>query len=147
MDTAPPPVIARVPLALILPLRLAVLRPGMAAEAACFEGDAAATTLHLAASAGAQVVGCASLMLNAFAGEPAWQLRGMATAPAWRGTGLGRRLLAHAEALLRDHPVRLRWCNARTSAIGFYEKQGWTVVSEEFDIPSAGPHRRMVFRA
>jgi ribosomal protein S18 acetylase RimI-like enzyme len=92
------------------------------------------------------VVACASYMRTPFSSEPAYQLRGMATHPAWRGERLGSRLLDHGESLLRDDPIRLRWCNARTSAIGFYVKQGWTVVSDEFDIPTAGPHRRMIRR-
>jgi GNAT superfamily N-acetyltransferase len=68
----------------------------------------------------------------------------MATAPGWQGRGVGRSLLQYAEALLAGD--RLWWCNARASAIGFYERQGWTVVSEVFDIPTAGPHRRMIRR-
>jgi GNAT superfamily N-acetyltransferase len=71
----------------------------------------------------------------------------MATHPAWQRKGLGRQLLAHAELLLAEDPIRLRWCNARTSAIGFYATMGWTVVSDEFDIPTAGPHRRMMSRS
>lgn len=142
----PIPVLARVAADRIRSLRLEVLRPGMPAESAHFDGDAADTTLHLAALVGTQVVACASYMRTPFAGEPAYQLRGMATHPSWRGERLGSRLLDYAEALLRDDPIRLRWCNARTSAIGFYVKQGWTVVSDEFDIPTAGPHRRMIRR-
>lgn len=115
-------------------------------EAARFDGDAAGTTLHLAALVGAQVVACASFMKNHFADEPAYQLRGMATDLTWRGQGLGGQLLEYGESLLRDDPIRLRWCNARSSAIGFYIKQGWAIVSEEFDIPTAGPHRRMIRR-
>lgn len=44
----------------------------------------------------------------------------------------------------RDEPGWLVWCNARTSAIGFYEKLGWQVVSEPFDVLTAGPHVKMV---
>ena len=136
-------IVARAAVEAIRPLRHAVLRPDLPAESACFPGDDAAATIHLAARAGGQVIGCASFMPSEFAGAPAWQLRGMATAPGWRGRGVGARLLAHADDLLADEPVRLLWCNARVTAIGFYERQGWQVVSEEFDIPTAGPHRRM----
>jgi len=140
------PGIRQVAVDLILPLRHAVLRADLAPATACFPGDGSSDTIHLAALAGRQVVACASYMVNPLAGESAYQLRGMATHPAWQGRGLGRQLLAHAELLLWDHPIRLRWCNARSSAIGFYAKLGWTVVSEEFDIPTAGPHRRMIAR-
>jgi predicted GNAT family N-acyltransferase len=40
----------------------------------------------------------------------------------------------------------LLWCNARTPAVRFYQKQGWTPVGEEFDVPLAGPHVRMFKR-
>ncbi len=36
------------------------------------------------------------------------------------------------------------WCNARSTAIRFYEKNGWRIVSDEFIIEKYGPHRRMV---
>ena len=141
-----PPSIQRVAADVILPLRHAVLRADLPASTACFAGDTASSTIHLAALAAGRPVACASYMEAPFAGERAYQLRGMATDHAWRGRGLGRQLLEHAELLLRGDPIRLRWCNARTSAIGFYEKMGWSVVSEEFDIPTAGPHRRMSVR-
>jgi len=41
---------------------------------------------------------------------------------------------------------RLLWCNARVPAVGFYESLGWRVVSERFEIPTAGPHVKMVRR-
>jgi len=116
-------------------------------EASHFPGDAIATTLHLAAIADNRVVGCASYVQNEYEGAPAYQLRGMATDPDWRGRGVGQSVLEYAELLLRDDPIRVRWCNARVVALGFYLKQGWQVVSPEFDIPTAGPHHRMMRRA
>jgi GNAT superfamily N-acetyltransferase len=137
------PRIRRVAVDLILPLRHAVLRAELPPSTACFPGDTASSTIHLAVLADGQPVACASYMEQPFDGAQAYQLRGMATHPACQGKGLGRQLLEHAELLLRDDPIRLRWCNARTSAIDFYTRLGWTVVSAEFDIPTAGPHRRM----
>jgi ribosomal protein S18 acetylase RimI-like enzyme len=140
------PAIRRVAVELILPLRHAVLRAALPLATARFAGDSAGSTIHLAALVGSEVVACATLMEVPLDQESAYQLRGMATHPAWQRRGLGRQLLDHAELLLRDDPIRLRWCNARISAIGFYEAMGWTVVSDEFDIPTAGPHRRMIVR-
>ena len=34
------------------------------------------------------------------------------------------------------------WCNARTTAFGFYEKMGFNIVVDEFDIPNLGPHKK-----
>jgi ribosomal protein S18 acetylase RimI-like enzyme len=71
----------------------------------------------------------------------------MAVSPEVRGRGVGQALLEFLESGLRaESPVRQLWCNARTPAVGFYERQGWRVVSEVFDIPTAGPHVRMVKR-
>ena len=43
-------------------------------------------------------------------------------------------------------PVRLFWCNARVPALRFYQRHGWRIVSDQFDIPTAGPHRKLVKR-
>ncbi len=77
-------------------------------------------------------------------GEPGhWRIRGMATAPAARGRGLGSAVLAELvrHALARG-AVRV-WCNARTPARAFYERGGFRVVSGEFELPGIGPHVRM----
>ena len=138
----------------IIDLRHAILRHGLPRSEAVFDGDEAETSRHYAALSGSLdapdgVIGCATLHLVAWRGEPAWQLRGMATAPGFRGRGVGRELMALLESdLLADRPTlpRLLWCNARVPALGFYQRQGWDVVSEQFDIPTAGPHFRMVKR-
>jgi GNAT superfamily N-acetyltransferase len=131
----------------ILQLRYDVLRAGLPPEAAVFEGDHAPTARHYGAFAGQRNVGCATLHLNRWLDEPAWQLRGMATAPDFRGSGLGRAMLSFVEAdLLATHPVHLLWCNARVPAVKFYQRLGWQIVSEEFEIPTAGPHHQMVKR-
>jgi GNAT superfamily N-acetyltransferase len=64
----------------------------------------------------------------------------MATTPSARGKGAGTAVL---EALLR-HALAAGasrvWCNARTSARPLYERAGFHVVSEEFELPDIGPH-------
>jgi hypothetical protein len=35
------------------------------------------------------------------------------------------------------------WCNARTPAVGFYEKLGFSTIGEEFELPPIGPHYLM----
>jgi predicted GNAT family N-acyltransferase len=145
----PPPITCRrVAVAEILPLRHRILRPGLPFETARFDGDDDPGARHYAAVSAGEPVACLSLMPSEWEGQPAWQLRGMATDSGEQGRGLGRTLLelAVAEAA-SDHPERGFWCNARTSAVGFYEKLGWRVVSEPFDVPTAGPHVKMVWQA
>ena len=137
----------------VIDLRHAVLRQGLPREAAVFEGDESPASRHYAAFAGGAVICCATLHAVPWEGTPAWQLRGMATTPEFRGKGVGRELMALIESdLLRDARrdgegvPRLLWCNARVPAAGFYRTLGWRVVSEQFEIPTAGPHYRMVKR-
>jgi GNAT superfamily N-acetyltransferase len=130
----------------ILPLRHAVLRPGHPMEAACFDADSDATTRHFGAfvPASGENVCCVSCMRARREGADAWQVRGMATRGDLVRRGIGHALLSFAVAALRaeDGP-RLLWCNARTTALAFWEREGWTIASDVFDIPGVGPHRAM----
>ena len=136
----------------LIDLRHAVLRQGLARREAVFPGDDAPTSRHYGAFQGKRILCCATLHASQWGGEPAFQLRGMATAPEARRTGLGRRVIEWMEADLRaaadagDPLPLLLWCNARVPAVPFYEAMGWAVVSELFEIPTAGPHVRMVKR-
>jgi len=132
-----------------IPLRLEVLRPGRPRESASFPGDDALTTVHLGALRQGQLLGIASLYeaeMPERSGGRALQLRGMATAPAARGTGLGQALLLACIELAREKPVELLWCNARTTAAGFYLKLGFEIVGDQFEIPDVGPHFRMALK-
>ncbi len=127
-------------------LRLAVLRPHRPLAAAQFPGDDLPTTKHLGAFQGGALVGIASLFLADFParpGVPALQLRGMATAPEVRGAGFGRALVAASVAFTCERGIELIWCNARTSALGFYGKLGWEISGPEFEVPDVGPHFHM----
>ena len=133
-----------VPVEAVVDLRHRVLRAGMPRESAVFPGDELETSRHFAAMEGERVVGCLTLHLSECEGRAAYKLRGMATDERVRGTGVGKLLLEAAEGFVRRTKIRQLWCNARVPAVGFYEKAGWCVVSEEFEIPTAGPHVRMV---
>jgi GNAT superfamily N-acetyltransferase len=140
----------------LITLRHRMLRQGLPIVEAHFPGDDRPSTRHAGAFANGQAVCCATLMVQPWEGETAWRLRGMATDPTMQRTGIGREVLqfltdwvlteSPPEALINGTPTRLFWCNARTPALEFYRRQGWTVVSDEFEIPTAGPHRNMVRR-
>ena len=129
----------------ILDLRWTILRAGLPREAANFDGDDEPTTHHFAAYIDGQVAACATFLRRPFKDEPAWQLRGMAVRAQSQGQGLGVRLLEYAERFVldQDHSTLL-WCNARVPATRFYERRGWRIVSDRFDIPDAGPHVKMM---
>ena len=134
----------------ILDLRHAVLRHGLPREEAMFAGDDELTSRHCGAFCGDVAVGCATFHASQWEDEPAWQLRGMATLPDYRGKGIGRAVLDEMEADLTagaaTGPGALLWCNARVPAVGFYQTMGWRVVSGQFEIPTAGPHVKMIKR-
>ena len=133
----------------VVDLRHRILRAGLPRDSAVFEGDELSTTLHVGASIDGEMVTCLTLMLSKYEAQAAWQLRGMATDERWRNSGMGRSLVKYAIKLarLRQPEVTLFWCNARVTAAGFYEKVGWRVVSPPFDVPTVGPHVKMMFRA
>ncbi|MFA6158141.1 MAG: GNAT family N-acetyltransferase [Candidatus Paceibacterota bacterium] len=150
-------VIRRVRVEEILDLRHRMLRSNLPFEAARFEGDGDSRTVHFAGffegKGDGVIVGaiaCASVMSGVWQGGLAWQLRGMAVDSGYQGHKLGRRLLAFIERDMSEtSDIGLFWCNARQSAVAFYEKQGWAIASDLFDIPFAGPHCKMFkeFRA
>lgn len=128
----------------IIDLRWRILRAALDRSTAYFEGDSEPTTRHVLADLNASVVGCVTILQRPWDGQPAWQLRGMAVEQGLQQHGIGTQLIAEVERIVRSDPHSLQlWCNARTPAIGFYQKLGWTIVGEEFVIPTAGPHFRM----
>jgi GNAT superfamily N-acetyltransferase len=139
-DRANPIYIQRVHVERVIDLRHRVLRAGLPRDTAYFESDDAPRTIHLAALDDQIVIGCATVLFNSWKNQPACQLRGMAVEPKYERGGVGRLLLEEVDRVAAEAGVKILWANARTSAIGFYRKLGWKIESEEFDIPTAGPH-------
>ncbi len=135
----------------IIDLRHRVLRTELPVETAHFDGDNRPLTLHFAAflnnhegkSVGNPIC-CASFMQEDLDGKLAWRLRGMATEPVYQGFGVGGRVLEAADKIFISRGPSLLWCNARESAVKFYERNGWTRISDVFDIATAGPHIKMM---
>jgi GNAT superfamily N-acetyltransferase len=133
----------------VIDLRHAVLRAGLPRETAVFPGDDAPDTVHVVAVDGTGgIVGCATMLKNSWQAEGAWQVRGMAVSPTLQRSGVGGLMLNELQRIAteRSDGIRLMWCNARSPAIGFYERHGWVVASDEFVVESAGPHFKMTKR-
>jgi ribosomal protein S18 acetylase RimI-like enzyme len=64
----------------------------------------------------------------------------MATAPSARRSGAGSAVLDALVAYAIARGASRVWCNARTPARSLYERAGFCVVSEEFELPDIGPH-------
>jgi len=60
------------------------------------------------------------------------RLRQMAVLNNLQGKGIGRALMNFAENIARDQGYRKLIMHARKTAIGFYEKLGYSVVGDEF---------------
>lgn len=130
----------------VLPLRQAVLRPALSIKESSYAEDPSPSTVHLAViDDGGTVVACVTVFPSALDDAPrAWRLRGMATDPSIRGSGVGGRLLAAAIGAVGDAGGDVLWCNAREPAEGFYARYGFVGVGALFDVPPLGPHRFML---
>jgi predicted GNAT family N-acyltransferase len=129
----------------VQPLRTRILRPNH--EGLCeFEVDRSRETRHygLLDTSGEPraVITMFPETCPALGDEPALRFRGLCVTSELRGRGLGRRLLdgAIARAALTFLSARFVWCNARTSATGFYEGCGFERIGEVFEVPDIGPH-------
>jgi predicted GNAT family N-acyltransferase len=133
----------------VIDLRHKILRGHLPRSAAEYDVDAWPATCHWVATApDGRVVGCVTIFPAPLDQQTpdAWQLRGMAVADDVRNLRVGAKLLAAVDGFLlaRSPPPALVWCNARVTAIGFYQRCGWRVVSDVYDVPGVGPHRKMI---
>jgi predicted GNAT family N-acyltransferase len=70
------------------------------------------------------------------------RLRQMAVASVLQGKGIGRVLMTFAENIARDRGYRRLTMHARKTAVGFYEKNGYKICSDEF-VEVTIPHYEM----
>jgi ribosomal protein S18 acetylase RimI-like enzyme len=71
----------------------------------------------------------------------------MATEPALRGRGVGTVVLGALLEHAREQGASAVWAQVRTPARRLYERAGFEVESEEFELPEIGPHLLMRVRA
>ncbi|WP_019625465.1 GNAT family N-acetyltransferase [Thioalkalivibrio sp. ALJT] len=107
-------------------------------EALEFDGLDAAALHWLASGPDQEPIGTLRML-------PSGQIGRMAVRAAWRGHGIGSRLLEHALAAAARHGWQEVWLNAQNTRIGFYARHDFFVISDPFE--DAGiPHRRMLHR-
>jgi predicted GNAT family N-acyltransferase len=127
------------------PIRQQVLVPTHQLKKAKFENDDDEDiSFHLGAFKDHKLVSVASFFYErnpVFTDLHQYQLRGMATLPENQGQGLSSELLTVAFPIIKQNLCTLLWCNARESAIGYYEKVGFIKLNEVvFEIDDIGPH-------
>ena len=130
----------------VLPLRSQVLRNGLKLERCIFPTDHIEDGFHLGFFTGDEITSIATFFWEDYPEEPVGgvRLRGMATHPNHRGEGQGAAIINFAVNELSSQNASYIWCNARKIAVGFYQKLGFEIASEEFEIVGIGPHFNMI---
>ena len=135
-----------IPVKAVYGLRHSVLRPNGTIEDCKFPGDIDDTTVQFGAYRDEELVGIASLYCERLPEEDdqvGWRIRGMATELSVRGQGFGQLLVENCIATAKENGADVLWCNARSSAVGFYQKLVFESIGDEFEIPTIGPHYLM----
>lgn len=138
-----------IPVKEVLAIRNEVLREGKLTLDECrFPSDLIQGAFHLGNFEENILVSIASFHPQNVEGHigQGYQLRGMATIPAFQGKGKGNQLLNFAIVYLRGQQINYLWCNARKKALNFYGGIGFEMISDEFDVPSIGPHHVMYLK-
>ena len=109
-----------------IPLRQSVLWPNKLPEYCHVDGDIEAS--HFGVFVDGLLVCVASVYLTSNRAR----LRKFATEPRYQNQGIGSKMLEHIIQTLRSSQVDIFWCDARESAIQFYDRFGMQACSERF---------------
>lgn len=130
------------------PLRRAVLRDGTASDEVAFDGDELPTSFHLGVRLDGELVAISSWMERRYPDLPdlvGFQLRGMATEPSLRGSGVGAALLTAGIARAGERGADVTWARARVSALSFYLRHGFETRGHEYvDLTTGLAHRDII---
>ena len=129
------------------PVRKIVLRPNQDDKSVIFEGDDQDDAVHFGLYVNEKLLSVASMYKRSLKDNNSngWQLRAMATLPEHQGQGLGSKLLQACIDHVKESKGNYIWCNARKSAVNYYKKFGFEVISSEFEITNIGLHYVMIF--
>ncbi|MBP1839337.1 GNAT family N-acetyltransferase [Formosa algae] len=127
-------------------VRHPVLRPGRPIEDCVFDNDEHPNTFHLGLFLNTMLVGVVTYMKtkkDEFTSEEQYQLRGMAVLENYQGLQFGKLLVNKGEAIIKEKHGDLIWLNAREIALHFYNKCGYEIIGDPFNIPKVGKHYMM----
>lgn len=116
-------------------LRRSILRDGTTSDVVEFEGDELAGTLHLGAMLDGELIAISTWLVRPhpdLADRVGVQLRGMATDPRRRGSGVSAALLASGIDRCRSSGADHIWARARVAALNFYLRHGFEPVGAEY---------------
>jgi len=142
-------ILKELPTTEIRKLRHDVLWPHKSSFEDCvIEPDEIETTFHMGAVEKNIVVGTSTFLIDIndkFETKSQYRLRAMATSPSVRGMQVGRQIIEVAIEKLKNLEIELLWCDARLESTGFYEKLGFKMKGEIYNVPEIGPHKLMYF--
>lgn len=110
----------------VLPIRHQVLWPKEPIEYCLVDGDESAQ--HFGAFSNNQLVCVASIYLD---GTQA-RLRKFATLPDYQAQGFGSAMIQYIVQFLAQHQISKFWCDARESALPFYQRFGMQEEGKRF---------------
>lgn len=67
----------------------------------------------------------------------------MAILEKFQGNGFGNIILDYGEQFMKNKKANITWCNAREIAVNFYQKNGYKIIGDAFDIKDIGIHYTM----
>ncbi|ESU23280.1 acetyltransferase [Flavobacterium enshiense DK69] len=124
-------------------VRQPILRPGKPIESCHFEGDNLGTTAHFGLSENEELLAVVSLFKKNYPNcsiENQFQMRGMAVLENYQRMGFGEQLVKKAEHFVKEKNGKLIWFNAREIAVPFYERLGYKIYGNPFEITEIGKH-------
>ena len=135
---------------IVRPLRHKVLRSNLPFEASIMLSDDFSDSAHFLVKKDGIIKSVASIYKEPFEKMPTYKgyrLRGMATEPSEKGKGFGSLVLKGVVQYLKNNTdAKILWCNSRVVAFGFYEKMGFKIMGDVFEIPNLGAHKTGYFK-
>ena len=129
------------------PLRLEVLWQHKNTLEECkLDIDDLPTTFHVGVFKDGEIVAVGTFLQQQnekFEAKNQYRLRAMASSPKVRGENFGKLLIEFAIEELKNRKADLLWCDARKVALGFYEKMGFKIKGDFYEIPIIGSHKLM----
>lgn len=107
------------------------------------------TTFHVGVFKNNEIVAIGTFLQQQnekFDAKNQYRLRAMATSPKVRGENFGKQVIDFALEELKNRKVDLLWCDARKVALGFYEKMGFNILGDFYEVPIIGKHKLMYKR-
>lgn len=126
-----------------IPVRHAVLRKNKPINTCHFSGDHLPNTFHLGVFLDTELVGICTLVEDEkviLHKTFSYQLRGMAVLENYQGKNIGKTLMEFLPDFLKEKNIPNIWCNARKNAVSFYQKFGFEMHGDAFEIEEVGTH-------